>query len=248
MPEQWSIAGAALKCVACEKEFKPGDEVASGLYQEGAEFVRRDFCPSCWETRSVGDEFSFWRHVVPEPEDEEAKKKRRLDASLNANALLDVFTEMADHPDPRRRRFRFVLALMLMRRKKLKFMSITKRKMDDGEQDVLVLKQAGRGAKRSFDVVDVKMSEEEMVSAQDQVGGLLVMGGVEVALPASGEVSEGAPGTSEDAVAVKVEGGAKDVAESQQAEEDPPEGASDGGDAAGDGPSEDEKEPGQASC
>ncbi len=215
MPEQWNITGAAPKCASCEKEFKPGDEVASGLYQEGAEFVRRDLCPSCWGTRCGGDEFSFWRHVVPEPEDEDVKKKRRLDARLNPEALFDAFREMADYPDPHRRRFRFVLALMLMRRKKLRFMSITKRKMDDGEQDVLVLKQAGRGATASFDVVDVQMAEEEMIAAQDEVGKLLVIGGVEVAPPASGEVSGG---------------------------------GSDGGDAAGDGPSGDEKEPGQASC
>ena len=187
---------ASEACSECRKPFTPGDELTSVLYQDGDGFVRRDFCPSCWEARAGrdddppstgaegrgGDHFSFWRRVVPEPEDEEARKKRRLEAMLNPIVLFDIFKEMADHPDAARRRFRFVLALMLMRRKKLRFISIGKRKMADGEQDVLVLKQAGRGARLTFDVVDVRMGEEEMIAAQDEVAKVLAMGGVEVAL------------------------------------------------------------------
>jgi hypothetical protein len=215
LPEEWkSIAGASEACVECRKGFTPGDELTSALYQEGDGFVRRDFCPSCWEARAGGDvelpsdgadgrggdHFSFWRRVVPEPEDEEARKKRRLEAMLNPIVLFDIFKEMADHPDAARRRFRFVLALMLMRRKKLRFISIGKRKMADGEQDVLMLKQAGRGARLTFDVVDVKMGEEEMIAAQDEVEKVLAMGGVDLALSQAGpgegqaeEEHEGAP-------------------------------------------------------
>jgi len=200
LPEEWKgITGAAEACVECRKGFTPGDELTSALYQEGDGFVRRDLCPSCWEARSSGDHFSFWRRVVPEPEDEEARKKRRLEAMLNPIVLFDIFKETADHPDAARRRFRFVLALMLMRRKKLRFISIGKRKMADGEQDVLMLKQAGRGARLTFDVVDVKMGEEEMIAAQDEVEKVLAMGGVDLALPQAGpgegqtEGHEGAP-------------------------------------------------------
>ena len=209
MAEEWkSIARPSEACVGCERPFRPGDELTSALYQEapaghnsapdvesgpptrvesGAptlpDFLRRDFCPSCWEARRGGDEFSFWRHVVPEPEEAAARKKRRLDAMLNPAVLFDIFKEMADHPDAARRRFRFVLALMLMRRKKLRFLSIGRKRMADGEQDVLVVKQAGRGARLAFDVVDVRMGEEEMVAAQDEVEKVLAMGGVEVAVP-----------------------------------------------------------------
>ncbi|MHC4200926.1 MAG: hypothetical protein ACYSU0_13115 [Planctomycetota bacterium] len=205
LPEEWkSITGASEACVECRKGFTPGDELTSALYQEGDGFVRRDLCPSCWEARGGGDHFSFWRRVVPEPEDEEARKKRRLEAMLNPLVLFDIFKEMADHPDAARRRFRFMLALMLMRRKKLRFISIGKRKMADGEQDVLMLKQAGRGARLTFDVVDVKMGEEEMIAAQDEVEKVLAMGGVDLALSQAGpgegqaeEEHEGAPVTGE---------------------------------------------------
>ena len=183
MPEEWDrISRLQRTCVECSKVLDPGDALFSALYLEENLFVRRDRCPECWEPQKGGGEFSFWRTVVPEPEDP-ARKKRRIDAMLDPQVLFDVFREMTDDPDPRKRRFRFVLALMLVRRKKLKFVSIAKRAMADGQQDCLVLKQKGRGARLSFDVVDVRLSEEEAVAAQQEVGQLLVMGGV-------GEASE----------------------------------------------------------
>jgi len=183
LPEEWkSIPRNERVCAECAKAFEPGDALFSALYLEDNLFVRRDRCPDCWGPRRGGGEFSYWRTVVPEPEDP-AKKKRRIDAMLDPQVLFDVFREMTDDPDPRKRRFRFVLSLMLVRRKKLRFVSIAKRKMADGRQDCLVLKQKGRGARLSFDVVDVRLSEEEAVAAQQEVGQLLVMGGV-------GEASE----------------------------------------------------------
>ena len=178
MPEEWKgIPRTERVCAECPKTFEPGDELWSALYLEDNLFVRRDRCPGCWGPKRGAGEFSFWRAVVPEPEDP-AKKKRRIDAMLDPQVLFDVFTEMTDDPDPRKRRFRFVLSLMLVRRKKLRFVSIAKRKMEDGQQDCLVLKQKGRGARLTFDVVDVRLSEEEAVAAQQEVGQLLVMGGV----------------------------------------------------------------------
>ncbi len=178
MPEQWKgVPRTERVCGECSKAFEPGDELFSALYLEENLFVRRDRCPGCWGPKRGAGEFSFWRTVIPEPEDP-AKKKRRIDAMLDPQVLFDVFTEMTDDPDPRKRRFRFVLSLMLVRRKKLRFVSIAKRKMEDGQQDCLVLKQKGRGARLTFDVVDVRLSEEEAVAAQQEVGQLLVMGGV----------------------------------------------------------------------
>ncbi len=183
MPEGWDrISRLERTCMECAKVLDPGDALFSALYLEENLFVRRDRCPECWEPRRGGPEFSYWRTVVPEPDDP-AKKKRRIDAMLDPQVLFDVFREMTDDPDPRKRRFRFVLSLMLVRRKKLRFVSIAKRKMDDGQRDCLVLKQKGRGARLTFDVVDVKLTEEEAVAAQQEVGQLLVMGGV-------GEASE----------------------------------------------------------
>jgi len=191
LPEEWkSIPRNERVCAECAKAFEPGDALFSALYLEDNLFVRHDRCPDCWEPRKGGGEFSYWRTIIPEPEDP-AKKKRRIDAMLDPQVLFDVFREMTDDPDPRKRRFRFVLSLMLVRRKKLRFVSIAKRKMTDGQQDCLVLKQKGRGARLTFDVVDVRLSEEEAVAAQREVGQLLVMGGVGEASEIDSALAEG---------------------------------------------------------
>jgi hypothetical protein len=219
----------------CSKVFEPGDALFSALYLKDNLFVRRDRCPECWAPRKGGAEFSYWRTVVPEPEDP-AKKKRRIDAMLDPQVLFDVFREMTDDPDPRKRRFRFVLSLMLVRRKKLRFVSIAKRKMADGQQDCLVLKQKGRGARLTFDVVDVKLSEEEAVAAQQEVGQLLVMGGV-------GEASE-----IDSALAAQEEGaGAPGGPDTPEGEGASAEGEAPAADAPGDdGPLNESKAPDRA--
>ena len=89
-------------------------------------------------------------------------------------------------------RFRFVIALMLLRKKRLKLVEIGPRPKPDGEgeRDALVLRETGRGGRREFEIADVKMSEEEMIAAQDEVGTLLAMSGVDISeldLPRPGE-------------------------------------------------------------
>jgi len=248
LPEEWkSIPRNERVCADCAKAFEPGDTLFSALYLEDNLFVRRDRCPDCWGPRKDGGEFSYWRTVVPEPEDP-AKKKRRIDAMLDPQVLFDVFREMTDDPDPRKRRFRFVLSLMLVRRKKLRFVSIAKRKMADGQQDCLVLKQKGRGARLSFDVVDVRLSEEEAVAAQQEVGQLLVMGGVgeasevDSALAAQGDdapTAEGGAASTDSSEAAETDDSPN---EKETAKSDEPEGADGAGKADGldeaDGPSE----------
>jgi hypothetical protein len=62
----------------------------------------------------------------------------------------------------------------------------------------------GRAAKQRFDVADVKLNEEEMISAQDEVGRLLVLGGIDDAL--AGGVGQGDAGDSSAASATDSDG------------------------------------------
>ena len=175
--DKWDLEKGAGACASCGREFAPGDARLSGLYAEEGALVRRDYCEGCWGERTPG-EFSFWQTVVPEPEEVE-NKKRRLSKLIDADTLFDILRDTPDSTDPQKTRFRFVIALMLMRRRKLKLVSIARRKAPDGSgmRDALVLKRTGRGQKQTFDIADVKMSEEEMISAQDEVGALLGLGG-----------------------------------------------------------------------
>jgi hypothetical protein len=180
---EWAFEGRGVACGACARPLAVGDAHYSALFLREAAFVRRDFCESCWRADRPAGYFSFWRGVVPEPEELE-KRKKRLDASLNTDTLLDVLREMPDDPAPATRRFRFVLSLMLMRRKRLKLLQISRKRTDAGDESFLVMALTGRGKRQIFEIADVKMSEEEMVAAQDEVGRLLVLGGVEEAVRA----------------------------------------------------------------
>jgi hypothetical protein len=196
--EQWKVGSSAGACASCAKVLGPGDTRLSALYDEQdgqgeqAALVRHDYCADCWSVKQGGGEFSFWRTVIPEPEEEE-DGKRKLSRLIDTDTLLDILRDTPDSADPQKMRFRFVISLMLMRRKKLKLVSIGRRPAPDGSgpRDVLVLRMAGKGQKQTLDIADVKMSEEEMISAQDEIGTLIGMGGV--GAPAEGD-SDGGDG------------------------------------------------------
>lgn len=214
--EQWKVERSAGACASCEKALGPGDTRFSALYDgqdeqseqdEQSALVRRDYCADCWPAKQGGGEFSFWRMVIPEPEEEE-DGKRKLSRLIDTDTLLDILRDTPDSADPQKKRFRFVIALMLMRRKKLKLVSIGRRPAPDGSgpRDVLVLKMAGKGQKQTLDIADVKMSEEEMISAQDEVGELIGMGGGEA--QAEGDAAGGgALRQAQDAAAVSLSNG-----------------------------------------
>jgi hypothetical protein len=216
--EQWKVDRSAGACASCEKALGPGDTRFSALYEEPGDqnqqddqstLVRRDFCADCWPARQGGGEFSFWRMVIPEPEeDENDDGKRRRSKLIDTDTLLDILRDTPDSADPQKARFRFVIALMLMRRKKLKFVSIGRGPAPDGSgpRDVLVLKMAGKGQKQTLEIADVKMSEEEMISAQDEVGTLIGMGGEEA--HAEGDAAGGDEADAASAEAECASGGA----------------------------------------
>lgn len=177
-PEQWNVEKRSPACAGCAKGFVPGDVYFGALYQEGegqeeAEgVVRKDYCPECWKEKRGGGEFSFWKGVVPEPEEEDARKKR-LDARLDSDALLDCLRTMEDSPDPARRRFRFAVALLLMRKRRLKLLKIARGPLAEDGGAVLVLAETGRGKRARYEIADVKLSEGEIGSLQEEVGRLL---------------------------------------------------------------------------
>lgn len=186
-PEEWSIGQSAPSCTGCGKVFVPKDVRFSALYKGEAKLVRKDYCPACWAKTERGSEISFWKGTVPEPEEGDDKKKRRAKLEVDAETLFEILKTNGDSPDPARRRFRFVVALLLVRKKKLKLSRIERRTTQDGHvEDVLILARTGRGAGQVLEVADVKMSEQEMLAAQEEVEHLIAGAEVPPALPAEG--------------------------------------------------------------
>jgi hypothetical protein len=156
----WEIAKSLQRCQACEKPFDPQEEYFSALYDQDNKFVRKDFCPACWDKQDQTTLFSFWRtRCIPE----EKKVKKFVDDSV----ILDFFMRLQGTADPSKKNFRYVLALLLMRKKLLKFDDI--KKGEGGE--ALVLSLPAEGTK--FEVYNPQLTEEQIQQVTEEVGQIL---------------------------------------------------------------------------
>jgi hypothetical protein len=156
----WKIARGQRVC-ACGRELAENETYYAALYEQGEDFVRRDFCPDCWEkARTEGGHFSFWKTLVPPKE-----QKRRLFA--DDEVLLDFFTRLEGEQEEQKRRFFYLLALILMRKKLLKFEDIQR----DGDQEFLCLRLPRED--RTFRVLNPRLSEEQIEAIKEQLSQIL---------------------------------------------------------------------------
>ena len=156
----WNIAKSQRVC-GCGHELEENDTYFAALYEEGEDFVRRDYCAECWEkARADGGFFSFWRTTVPPRE-----QKRRLFA--DDEVLLDFFLRLENDEEEQRRHFFYLLSLILMRKKLLKFEDIER----DGEDEYLCLRF--RREDRTVRVLNPRLSEEQVEAVKEQLSQIL---------------------------------------------------------------------------
>ena len=62
--ETWRISRGKAACCACGKEFQPNQGLFSALREEGEEFLRHDFCPSCWPAQQEASFFCHCRAIL----------------------------------------------------------------------------------------------------------------------------------------------------------------------------------------
>jgi hypothetical protein len=89
----------------------------------------------------------------------QAPKRPPIDDEL----LVECFDRLDGEVEPNRLSFRFVLGLLLMRRRRFKL----EETRQEGGQEVLVLRCLRTGVKHQ--VLDPKMTDEELESVQDDV-------------------------------------------------------------------------------
>ena len=156
----WNIARGQRVC-ACGRELTENETYCAALYEEGEQFVRKDYCLPCWEkVKGEGAHFSFWKTVVPPKH-----QKRRLFA--DDEVLLDFFFRLDGETDEQRRHFFYLLGLILMRKKILKFEDIQR----DGEHEFLCLRYPRED--RVFRVPDPKLTEEQTAALKEQLSQIL---------------------------------------------------------------------------
>lgn len=110
----WRTGPRGTTCAACAAVLQPGAAVVSALFDrpddEAQPFERRDFCGSCFDGHAdTGTPYSWWRSVVPRPEE----KKAAFDLAVAREFLVRLLREDA----PERASLRYLLTLLLMRKR-----------------------------------------------------------------------------------------------------------------------------------
>lgn len=157
---EWEIKRGSNGCLLCNKDFSEGEEYYSALFDESKTFVRKDFCPLCWNKGKAGEEFSFWKTKVP-------KKDKPAQTMINIEVLLDMFIKLEGNNENHQKNLRYVLALYLIRKKVFKLKSL---KRQDGEE-VVVLSYPKED--REFNVLNPRLKEEEIESITAEMSQLL---------------------------------------------------------------------------
>lgn len=151
----YQIETNTRRCVVSGRELAAGDRYFSALLKENGKFTRQDYSPDAWQGPPQGA-FSFWTGRVPAQEE---NRRPRIDADL----LVDCFERLEGQAEPDRLSFRYVLALLLMRQKRLRF----EEARVEGGREVLCLRCPRTKAR--YEVVNPRLTEEEMARVQEEV-------------------------------------------------------------------------------
>ena len=160
MATEWNIAKSQRRCL-CGREFEENETYFAALYEEGADFVRRDYCLDCWPgARERGGFFSFWKTTA-------APKDQRRKLFADDQVLLDFFLRLENAQEEQHRHFFYILALILMRKKVLKFEDIERQ---EGRES-LILRYPPED--RTFRVEDPRLGEDQIEALKDQLSEIL---------------------------------------------------------------------------
>lgn len=179
MPQDWTMPRRSDRCVACQREFTPGEALHVCLYDTPAGYERRDFCGACpppAEPRPVG----VWKSRRPEP----GAAGTRGALAIDKPALLAFLEQLADATDRRQVQFRFLLALLLWRKRALKLEGTR----ENAGVELWDFNDPRTGAAHAVARPDLDESELERLSSELES---LIAGG------AGGELLGGAPAQTE---------------------------------------------------
>ncbi len=112
--EEWKIGRAQPACVQCTTPFAPGDPLQSGIFRQDVEpeYVRRDFCPSCWGTAGA-QAFATWRTRLPMPEEKQERP------TAPPSMLLEFLKKLLETARAEDQTLTYCLALYLARKRHL---------------------------------------------------------------------------------------------------------------------------------
>jgi hypothetical protein len=169
VPEEYKFERIRPVCTVCRAEFKSGDRITSAvaLASEQEQFVRLDFCASCWPKRTQ-EIFSYWERVFPR------REKPKLQ---DMEKVQKFFDRLLQKPDPQFDGVRFFTALVLMRKKRVKLQAT--KTTESGA--VLRFEKTWDG--ETVDLADPGINDEKLAEIRAQMEQLFEMQLQETVLP-----------------------------------------------------------------
>lgn len=160
-PGQYEIGRPLGRCAVSGGEIPPGTKFMAALRETPAGFERLDISATAWESfDGKSDLLAFWQSVMPEPH-------RKPKVFVDDTVLCELFERLADVEEPAKVSFRFVLGLILMRKRLVTYDSTR----HDGGREIWRVKLKGR--EQPLDMVDPKLSEDQLGDVTQQLGQIL---------------------------------------------------------------------------
>jgi hypothetical protein len=156
----YDVPRPAGKCAVCNRDIQPGEKFFAAVRETATGLERVDVSAECWEGFDRSNLLGFWQTTMHSPEE---KKKLFVDDEV----LCNLFERLADATEPAKLNFRFMLALVLMRKR---FIVYEETRHEEG-RDVWVVRMKGKDQR--LDLVDPKLTEQEMAEVSQQLGQIL---------------------------------------------------------------------------
>lgn len=170
-------------CFVSGRAIGPDEPYVAALRETPDGFERLEFTTSAWADWPAEQKSSllaFWRTTMPSGD----RQKRRL--LVDDEIFAELFRRLSEVAEPEKLAFRFMLGLILMRKKKLVF---------EGSQRDVAGRDVWRVRFRKEDdvveMIDPKLSEQQLEEVGRQVGQIL-HGGIEEEALQQGGAGEGA--------------------------------------------------------
>jgi len=157
----WEIRKSTGLCSGSGRAIELGQEYFAALVETDQGFERHDYCIEYW-LENKPQVFYFWKTKLCDPD---KKKKVFIDDDM----LKAFFDRLEGESDTNKINFRFVMALVLMRKRILKYDSS---RVEDG-REIWTMKVACE--KRTVDVVNPELSEDQIESLTENIGQIMQM-------------------------------------------------------------------------
>ncbi len=169
--DRFEVARPTGVCAATGQAIRPGDEYIAALVERAGEdgLARLDFSRRAWtegaRPGAGARVFGYWRARMDAGE----TRARRF---IDDDALVELFEQLADDPDPGQLAFRYLVALVLVRKRLLRYES----SREDPTGRVMLVRwarPAGAADAAPLEIPEPALDRERLAQALDRLGQVL---------------------------------------------------------------------------